>query len=198
MKQLNFCGIQRVKELKSSSFSVLLNAIAKLYLNQNKPSRRSVYMSGLWVFVVMALVHWNYTRTCCGLCGIAKGNVDWTSLGVFLSRDLESFSSLQEDTEPQWTYTHLHTHTYTCMSTVTMKDWTRIDEDMTINEGLNSLKMSQKDGYFLERPAVTRPTFIIACSCRSASCHLQSVQPISLSVLYNTIEPNTSVTPWEY
>lgn len=55
MKEPNLCGIQCVKKMKSSCF-LLLNAVAKLSLTLTKP-HRSDHVSGLRVFVVMALVH---------------------------------------------------------------------------------------------------------------------------------------------
>lgn len=53
---------------------------------------------GLRVFVVMGPVHWNYTKPCSGLNGIAKGI-------ALLFRDTEPRTKTVSlrDTERQWT-----------------------------------------------------------------------------------------------
>lgn len=63
--------------------------------------------------------------------------------------------------------------------------------------------MSEKDGYFLEHSAVTRFSFIkallVAATVIPVLCLSFTKYSVHLTVsTYNTIEPNASVTPFEY
>lgn len=158
MKELNFLGIQRVKKMKSSCF-LLLNAIAKLSLILTKP-HRSNYMSRLRVFVVMALVHWNYLlwtvwyrKRECGL--------NLSSVSLYRDR-LHKARTRTISVTKYWatmnTYTHTVTHQWVLLA------W-RIEQRFIStyqNEGLDSWKMSKKDGFFPEHSAVIPSTFTIA------------------------------------
>lgn len=194
MKELNFCGIQRVKKMKFSCF-LLLDAIAKLSLILTKP-HGSDYMSGLRVFVVMALVHWNYllwtvwySQRECGL--------NFSSVSLYRDRLHKPRTRTISVTE-YWAT--MNTHGYTRMSTLSMKDWTKIHKHIS-KWRIELIKNESKRCLFPGAFCNHRIHFYHnnSCSCHSASCLSFTMYLIHLTLsTYNTIEPNASVTPFEY
>lgn len=122
--------------------------------------------------------------TSCGLCGTAKGNVDESLSSVFHRHKMKTKSywaywavNDQGPSESYCSYTDVHTY----VNNVTMKDTTKIDENIIKNEGLQvekNLKRKKRTGS--SSPRTVQSPDLVTSVCASSTLSIFDSESISL------------------